>query len=194
MKESAAWKTGQAGEYEIREWLMAAGWSVIPMTDINSYRSRAPRLEGQGKSPVLPDLQVHGKDGHAWVEIKTKRSATRHLKTGVWEHGLAARLWENYREVERTSNMPVWLCVLELEPVRVVLLQQFGVLDSVKRLYDGEKMGGEPHVFLPRQAFMVYAGPEGLIPEVPPTAPRTLAGGFPSPRLSLDFGSGSLVT
>lgn len=191
MRFSQAWKAGRAGEEQARSWLMEGGWYVVPMADINSSRQRAPMLEGKVASIVLPDLAVYGKGIQRWVEVKTKRQASYTRALHRYEHGVELPNWEAYMRCEVESGAEGWLCILEQEPVPLLLLASCASLDRVKRVYRGEAMAhGRGMAFFPRDTFDVYPGPSdkpnhGPIRMPPVEAARTLSDGMPAPQLSL---------
>jgi hypothetical protein len=138
------------------------GCHVVPIYDYNG-QDKAPKLQGALRGYVVPDLDV-SKDGErSWVEVKAKSnqgSLTR--STGRVEHGFSWRLFREYQAVQRITGTAVFIVVFETVTGEL-LYQSLDVLDTVKRVYDGDKMDRGGTVFFPRDSFIAWctlAAPE----------------------------------
>ena len=112
-------KFGTEGEQTVEEWLKSLGWAVIRLCTIRNYEGvGAPLLMGSRCNLILPDFQALDFTGQRrppfFVEVKHKQQATECYKLAhTLVHGFGRRSIEQYREVERTTDIPVWLLVLE---------------------------------------------------------------------------------
>jgi hypothetical protein len=110
---------GTEAEITVEEWLKSLGWAVIRLCTIRNYEGvGAPLLMGARFNLILPDFQALDFTGRHrppfFVEVKHKTQATECYKLAhTLVHGFGRRSIEQYREVERTTDIPVWLLVLE---------------------------------------------------------------------------------
>ncbi len=147
---------GRSAERLVAELLQHRfGCHVVPIYDYNA-QDKAPKLQGALRGYVVPDLDV-SKDGErSWVEVKAKNnqgSLTR--STGRVEHGFSWRLFQHYQAVQRITGTPVFVVTLETA-TGDLLYQSLDVLDTVKRIYDGDKMDRGGTVFFPRDSFIPW--------------------------------------
>lgn len=156
MLDSPEFGRGRAGEITVAGWLKARGWFVVPSYDYNGQDGKkAPRLQGLVSGYAIPDLDIARQGKRIWVEVKVKAGPTYHRITGVFEHGISARLHDHYQQVEGITGTPVWLFVLE-EDAQLLIAQALAELGP-PRVYDGRKMGRDGMVFWPRERFRVLA-------------------------------------
>ena len=152
-RETAKFQQGHTAELRIARMLQARGWWVVPSYDYSGEDgNKAPRLQGATQAFVLPDLDV-ARDGiRRWAEVKSKSSATLTRKLGRYEHGIPLRHFRSYQEVQRITGAETWLFIYELDS-HAVLWARVDDLAKHCRIYEGDKMGGGPMVFFPRDSF-----------------------------------------
>jgi hypothetical protein len=187
--QGESWTRGRAGERDVRTWVMAHGYFVIPAADIEN--GGAPVLEGLAYKAVLPDLLVALRGFSRWADVKTKSVATFHRQTKVWEHGCQTGHWADYLACQEQTGIEGWLAIYELRPYPLVLLQRLDELRPYARRYDGPNMPDrKPHVYFPRERFDWYEGPHqdiALAKPGTPRAERTLKQGPPPTSKQLDL-------
>ena len=147
---------GRGAERLVAELLQRRfGCHVVPIYDYNG-NDKAPKLQGALRGYVVPDLDV-SKDGErSWVEVKAKSNQGSLTRcTGRVEHGFSWRLFRHYQAVRRITGTPVFVVILETV-TGDLLYQSLDVLDTVKRVYDGDKMDRGGTVFFPRDSFIPW--------------------------------------
>ena len=156
MLDSPEFVRGRAGEMTVAAWLQERGWFVVPSYDYSGQDGKKPpRLQGLVSGYAIPDLDIARKGLRIWAEVKVKAGPTYHRITGVFEHGISARLHRHYQEVQDITGTPVWFFILE-EEVSLLIAQAMDQLGA-PRVYDGSKMGRDGMVFWPRERFRVLA-------------------------------------
>lgn len=154
--QTEAWAKGDKGQKLVARLLQEAGWYVLPSYDYSGQdENKAPRLEGQHETFVIPDLDIAMAGTRRWIEVKTKKQATWTRITQRLEHGFSRRHWLHYQHVQEITGAEVWLCVYE-ELSGDVLLGKIKDLAKEKREYRGTKMGQHGMVFFPRAAFHLW--------------------------------------
>lgn len=197
MRDSPEFRVGRWGEREVARWLESQGFYVVPLTAIQEWNRhhRAPMAEGESHSIILPDLDVWGKDGSRFVEVKTKQTASHYRKTGTFDHGIAEDNFLAYLECEKLSGKEAWLAICELGDPRAhalprILLQRCSILYPHRREdRSGNMSDGKAYYFFPVGLFNEYPGPRGGVnippPSTPPVALRTIKDGYRPPQLPL---------
>jgi hypothetical protein len=110
---------GTDGEQTIEQWLRGRGWGVVRLCTIRNYDgSGAPLLMGSRCNLILPDFQVLDFTGRhrppCFVEVKHKAQAVECYKLGHrLVHGIGRWNWQQYCDVERQTDVPVWMLLLE---------------------------------------------------------------------------------
>ncbi len=156
LRETAEFRRGRNGERIVASILMRSGWLVVPSYDYSGEdNNQAPRMEGDGTFLVIPDLDACKRGRRRWIEVKTKKTATLHRKTGTLEHGISLRHFRHYQSVEAESGSPVWLVVYE-ENSGDLLIARLSELSARARIYEGPKMGRAGMAFFPRDAFRFW--------------------------------------
>lgn len=107
---------GHLGEEIVVKWLQGRGWGVIPSYAYQGKDNKAPRLffAKHSDSLVIPDVDACRAGDRRWIEIKTHYHAPMNTTHACPVHGITGRLRDHYTQVERQSNTPVWICVLEV--------------------------------------------------------------------------------
>lgn len=148
---------GQSGELQVAGLLQARGWYIIPSYDYSGDAgNKAPRLQGQRLSFVVPDLNIAREGKRLWAEVKTKAAATFTHITRQLEHGIPTRHLQDYLKIQEITGCEVWLFIFE-EDTRAVLTARLAFLLTRKREYVGPKMSNGGMVFFPRSAFTHFA-------------------------------------
>lgn len=153
LRDEEAWQIGRQAEMIVAEVFRRLGYYVNPTYDYAGVNGdHAPRLLGTDGQIIIPDLDVSNGRDRWWVEVKSKKGPDLHRVSGVWEHGIGLRLWQQYHDAERVSATPVCLAVYE-RTTGDVLYQWISVLLLSERIYPGEKMDRGGMVYFPRSAF-----------------------------------------
>jgi hypothetical protein len=103
---------GQMAETLIAQWLISRGIIVMPVYDIEYETGKGPRVFGASINAAAPDLLVWCSDRMLWCEAKHKSVFTRYRKADTWTTGIDLHHWEHYRQVARSTRLPVWLLFL----------------------------------------------------------------------------------
>lgn len=98
---------GGEAERAVSLWLQRRGWYVLPTYDYSGEDdNKAPKLEGQARSLVIPDLlAAQFSHGSCWLEVKRKTKADYTYTTGRHETGISLRLWNDYKDVAHESGI-----------------------------------------------------------------------------------------
>jgi hypothetical protein len=103
---------GSKTEEIIDELLRKNGWYTIPIYrhkyDPKHKREVAPRIYGIKEHITLPDILAF-KSKAIWVECKHELGASWTYSVERFEHGLAGRLFDDYKKVKDVTGFPVWL-------------------------------------------------------------------------------------
>lgn len=138
--DSPEWRLGQAAERLVRAHFTAQGWFVVPMYAIQD--GGAPKVIGQLRSHVLPDLQKFRDGEIRWVEVKAKTCPVWFQKSGRYRHGIDLPHWHDYVRVESESGLPGYLAIVQItngrdEPPNPTLLYApFAVLQRHVQFYE----------------------------------------------------------
>ena len=133
--------------------LQEAGWYVVPSYDYaGDEKDKAPKLQGNKYSFVIPDLDISRAGNRLWAEVKTKREPTEHRVTKRVEHGIPLRHFQHYQRVQEITGCPVWLFVVE-ESSGDVLCGKLDELTKNGREYNGNKMSNGGMIFFLRGDF-----------------------------------------
>lgn len=117
------YELGRRCEIALSKSLKQRKWYVIPSYDYTGKdQAKAPRLEGELKGFVVPDLDVARAGRRFWVECKYK------TKPNPWRkhnnrpyHGLDTRHVNHYLKVQKITGCRVRLCILEREGSAVLV-------------------------------------------------------------------------
>jgi hypothetical protein len=116
LKDTPAWRWGQAAETALARAHVAAGYGVVLTSNIEMPAGGAPcALNIEGARLVLPDSQVFRMDkGLRWRESKYKRGPGYMNIHQAWVHGIDLPNWNAYLDIETKSRCPVDLCLIEM--------------------------------------------------------------------------------
>lgn len=173
VKNTIEWRLGQWGERHVRRWLERdCGLFVVPTSLIED--GGAPALTNALQRIVLPDLQAHGDSRwRGWCEVKTKTRAVKYNITQEWRHGIGARLWADYREVEQRTGMPGTLVILQCAPKMLMLVARMDALVPIPHSGSRAAYGGEELVFFRVDDFEWFDFvPDELPPQINPKVVR----------------------
>lgn len=112
-------KLGHDGELLIEKVLQDYGWYTIPTYDYKGEYKKSPRMIGDGKYLIVPDIDASKNRKRLWVESKLKEGASWTYSTCIFEHGLPLYLYEDYLQVEQITGCPVWLFILEANQAEI---------------------------------------------------------------------------
>lgn len=108
---------GKAGEDMIAMWLRRRGNHVLPVYEKIIDEGKGPHLfmslASKHVSLVAPDLLVLTNTQPLWVEAKRKTAFTLHRNTNQLVTGIDLHHYEQYKEVEKETGVPVWLLFLQ---------------------------------------------------------------------------------
>ena len=102
-------KFGKVAEGLIAKWLLSRGHSVMPVYEIEQGHGKGPQLFTQNASHAAPDLVAFTSNGVMWIEAKHKTVFSWHRNSKSWVTGIDLRHYEDYQQVSRSTNLPVWL-------------------------------------------------------------------------------------
>ncbi len=107
---------GKVGEGRIARWLIAKGYSVLPIYEKERETGKGPVLYSADGVAVAPDMVVYKGAVVKWLEAKTKSSFSWHRISGEWRTGIDLRHYEEYLKVARAAPWELWLLFLHLNP------------------------------------------------------------------------------
>ena len=121
LQDRDEFKRGNNGEKRVATFLRERGWHVLPSYDYSGEDgNKAPKLEGNRASFVIPDLDAARDGTRYWVEVKTKGAPVEWRKTGELRHGFSLRhIWE-YKQVERITGCKVYVVIYEENSGKVI--------------------------------------------------------------------------
>lgn len=105
-------KQGLVGEGKIALFLMAKGYSILPVYQIEKHTGKGPQLFTIYESLVAPDMLAFKGDKALWIEAKHKTAFSWYRRSQVWTTGIDKRHYEHYCQVDDKSPWPVWLLFL----------------------------------------------------------------------------------
>lgn len=106
---------GNMGEKQAAAWLLSRGWGVIPSYEFSGASGdKAPRLTFADRRMAIPDLDLCRAGVRKWFEVKTYYRSWPNTRHAADIHGMSARLFNGYREVEAATGCEVWIAVLEV--------------------------------------------------------------------------------
>lgn len=158
---------GNTWEKFVAEMFRSNGYYVIPSYDYSGREEgKAPKMLGNGRGVILPDLDVSKGGRRFWVEVKNKSEPSFYKKEKRDVHGIPIRHWEAYNEIQEITGCPVVLCVVEaptqynegVEP-KAILKQYIDILASDAREWRGNVgKGYKDMIYFPRDLFKVVGG------------------------------------
>ncbi len=156
LRKTNEFRRGRNGEQIVATWLQKRGYCVIPCYDYaGENHEKAPKMQGQSRGYVLPDLLACRNGCCKWVEVKTKAGPTHNkFKGNLAEHGMGQYLCNQYHTVQKESGIPVFVFVVE-ECSKQILYAPLDKLQPHGRLYNGNKMNRGGMVFWPRDCFQI---------------------------------------
>jgi hypothetical protein len=108
-------RIGKLGESQIANWLRAKhGLHILPAYEKQIGEYKGPTLYcAEGDTLILPDLLAFQGPKFIWFEAKNKSTFTWHRNTKNWQTGIDVRLYDQYLEVQKRTQIPVWLLFLQ---------------------------------------------------------------------------------
>lgn len=105
---------GQVIETRIARWLLARGAHILPVYDIEYETGKGPRLFSAEFQAACPDMLFFGRGGCIiWVEAKGKSVFTWYRKSNQWQTGIDLHHYQDYKRVQETTGLSVWLMFLQ---------------------------------------------------------------------------------
>jgi len=163
--ESEEFKKGHSFEISLSGILKENGTFVLPCYEnTGEKQDKAPKMYGEYKGLVLPDLFICNNGRSSWIECKVKASPTVCTKKGYpkgrLEHGIPLRLYNDYMEVQKVSGLKVWLFLLEESSGEIL----YNTLDALSiqegpdriKIYENNKMSYGGMIFFSRRIFKIY--------------------------------------
>jgi len=90
------------------------GYNILPVYEIEKNQYAGPAVfTADGDSLIAPDMLVFGKGKTFWIEAKNKTAFSWHRITGRWVTGIDLHHYEQYQQVARLIDWPVWLMFLQ---------------------------------------------------------------------------------
>lgn len=102
-------ETGKVAEGLIAAWLQSRGNAILPAYEIEKSVGKGPQLFSARGEFVAPDMLSFTANGIHWVEAKHKTHFTWHRNTRRWTTGIDLRHYGEYLQVEKQTQLPVWL-------------------------------------------------------------------------------------
>ena len=102
---------GKVTESAIAKWLAKKGYAILPAYEIIDDK-KGPRLFLLNKKLVIPDILAIKPSYILWVEAKHKNAFTWHRITNKWTTGIDLKHYEDYIQVTKITNLPIWLLFL----------------------------------------------------------------------------------
>lgn len=149
---------GKRAEVSIAKWLGELGHYTLPAYDFSGHDDNlAPKLMTAypRRSLIAPDLLVGGHGKCFWLEVKHKSRADYTRITGRLETGCSLRHFEHYREVQLVTGLDVYLLFVHRAEGEV-RGEKLDKLETIKRIYAGEKMDRSGMIFFPWEALRVF--------------------------------------
>jgi hypothetical protein len=156
LRHTEEFRRGRNGEQRVADWLKRDGWLIIPSYDFSANDDHPPRMEGHTQRFIIPDLDASKSGRRVWAEIKTKAGPLLHRASGILEHGIPLRHYQQYLQVELETGCAVFLFIYE-ESSEALLYQKLSELGP-PRIYSGDKMSFGGMAFWPRDNFKQYEG------------------------------------
>lgn len=100
-----------------------ARYAVVPTSAIKAGAQHGPRMTGgnRGNGARLPDAQVYGDYVRGWLEVKAKSGPNLWQNLSRYEHGFNANSIVDYRRIQETSKLPVYVLVCESQTGKLIL-------------------------------------------------------------------------
>lgn len=105
---------GKVGEGKIAQWLIAKGYSVLPVYEKELHTGKGPVLYTLPANLIAPDMLAFKQDDVKWIEAKTKSSFTWHRISQKWVTGIDLRHYQDYLKIVKISPWPIWVLFLHL--------------------------------------------------------------------------------
>ena len=106
-------QVGEIGESEIARWVMAKGWNVLPIYEVDKGQYKGPALlTASGETIIAPDMLVFKDKKILWVEAKHKEAFTYHRITERFVTGIDIHHYNEYKKISTLVSWPVWLLFL----------------------------------------------------------------------------------
>lgn len=114
--------SGFAIEQQILKQIQAR-YAVVPTSAIRTNGNHGPRMVGgdRGNGARLPDAQIYGGRVRGWLEVKAKSAPNLWKNLSRYEHGFNASSIVDYRRIQETSKLPVYILVCESQTGKLIL-------------------------------------------------------------------------
>ena len=114
MNFQEALEIGKKGESLIARYLLARGYSVLPIYEKTDCEHKGPVLFSPISGALtVPDMLAF-KGAHVlWIEAKYKGAFTWHRNTGEWVTGINLHHYQQYLTIQNERpEWPIWLLFL----------------------------------------------------------------------------------
>lgn len=116
MKFEQALEQGKTGESAIACYMRSKGYSILPVYEKLVDEYKGPTLfMSDGRQLVAPDMLVFNGKKTFWIEAKHKNAFSWHRISKQWTTGIDKHHYQQYLEVSKNSEWPVWLMFLHRE-------------------------------------------------------------------------------
>lgn len=120
---------GRVAEGAIAKWIMSCGYSVLPAYEIEKHTGKGPQLFSAVADLVAPDMLCFGPK-ICWAEAKHKTVFSWHRNSQQWVTGIDLRHYYDYLEVQKATNIPVWLFFFHRSSTPAAIDVQHGCPDT----------------------------------------------------------------
>lgn len=106
---------GKICEQVVDEYVRNIGWWRLEVSNLGA----GAMLHGPAGALIALDrLYVLGHGVTHWCDIKSKHGPVVYQKRDVCRHGIDERVWQHYLAVQKLTNIPAALAVVELKRAR----------------------------------------------------------------------------
>ena len=112
--------SGQSWELPVARYLQKrVGGTILYTGELN--RDGAPMLHTGGEDVLVPDILIQGtKRGSIYVEVKSKSKASYHRRSGAYQTGFDAHMFEHYERAQAITGTPVYVVFVHKDTGQVL--------------------------------------------------------------------------
>lgn len=150
---------GRTWEERVSQWLQMNEQYVLDVYEYAPSKdgvTKAPKMKifPEGKSLILPDLQVASAGATHWIEIKSKACCYSHQHT-TWERstGFDLYLWNHYNKVQEVTGLEVYVFFVHVDECEI----RSASLDELKALPSRFPRGDTGIIFWDYDALRPFA-------------------------------------
>jgi len=102
-------KFGKTAESKIARFFLDKNYGVLPIYEKEILEGKGPTVFFQDKEIIGTDMLIFKGDKIYWIEAKHKTAFSWHRITSRWVTGIDIHHYENYIEIMKRTEWPVWL-------------------------------------------------------------------------------------